>query len=247
MNFKDKVVLVTGSSRGIGASTVLAFAKRGANVVINYVQEKEKAEALAHRIEANQGVKTLIIKADISKEEEVKSLVQTTLETFGKIDVLVNNAGIAIDTLLEDKTKENFMRTLEVNLVGTFLMCKEVGSEMLKKQKGVIINVSSTNGIDTVYPESIDYDASKAGVISLTKNFSKAYAPFIRVNTVCPGWVNTDMNQTLEQDFIDQETSKILVNRFAEPEEIANAIVFLASDEASYINGTILRVDGGCK
>ena len=247
MNFKDKVVLVTGPSRGIGASTVLAFAKRGANVVINYVQEKEKAEALAHLIEAKQGVKTLIIKADISKEEEVKSLVQTTLETFGKIDVLVNNAGIAIDTLLEDKTKENFMRTLEVNLVGTFLMCKEVGSEMLKKQKGVIINVSSTNGIDTVYPESIDYDASKAGVISLTKNFSKAYAPFIRVNTVCPGWVNTDMNQTLEQDFIDQETSKILVNRFAEPEEIANAIVFLASDEASYINGTILRVDGGCK
>ena len=233
MDFKDKVVLVTGSSRGIGASTVLAFAKRGANVVINYVQEKEKAEALAHRIEANQGVKALVIKADISKEEEVKSLVQTTLET--------------IDTLFEDKSKENFMRTLEVNLVGTFLMCKEVGSEMLKRQKGVIINVSSTNGIDTVYPESIDYDASKAGVISLTKNLSKAYAPFIRVNTVCPGWVNTDMNQTLEQDFIDQETSKILVNRFAEPEEIANAIVFLASDEASYINGTILRVDGGCK
>ena len=247
MDFKDKVVLVTGSSRGIGASTVLAFAKRGANVVINYVQEKEKAEALAHRIEANQGVKALVIKADISKEEEVKSLVQTTLETFGKIDILVNNAGIAIDTLFEDKSKENFMRTLEVNLVGTFLMCKEVGSEMLKRQKGVIINVSSTNGIDTVYPESIDYDASKAGVISLTKNLSKAYAPFIRVNTVCPGWVNTDMNQTLEQDFIDQETSKILVNRFAEPEEIANAIVFLASDEASYINGTILRVDGGCK
>ena len=247
MDFKDKVVLVTGSSRGIGASTVLAFAKRGANVVINYVQEKEKAEALAHRIEANQGVKTLVIKADISKEEEVKSLVQTTLETFGKIDILVNNAGIAIDTLFEDKSKENFMRTLEVNLVGTFLMCKEVGSEMLKRQKGVIINVSSTNGIDTVYPESIDYDASKAGVISLTKNFSKAYAPFIRVNTVCPGWVNTDMNQTLEQDFIDQETSKILVNRFAESEEIANAIVFLASNEASYINGTILRVDGGCK
>ena len=243
MDFKDKVVLVTGSSRGIGASTVLAFAKRGANVVINYVQEKEKAEALAHRIEANQGVKALVIKADISKEEEVKSLVQTTLETFGKIDILVNNAGIAIDTLFEDKSKENFMRTLEVNLVGTFLMCKEVGSEMLKRQKGVIINVSSTNGIDTVYPESIDYDASKAGVISLTKNLSKAYAPFIRVNTVCPGWVNTDMNQTLEQDFIDQETSKILVNRFAEPEEIANAIVFLAS----YINGTILRVDGGCK
>ncbi len=247
MDFKDKVVLVTGSSRGIGASTVLAFAKRGANVVINYVQEKEKAEALAHRIEANQGVKALVIKADISKEEEVKSLVQTTLETFGKIDILVNNAGIAIDTLFEDKSKENFMRTLEVNLVGTFLMCKEVGSEMLKRQKGVIINVSSTNGIDTVYPESIDYDASKAGVISLTKNFSKAYAPFIRVNTVCPGWVNTDMNQTLEQDFIDQETSKILVNRFAESEEIANAIVFLASNEASYINGTILRVDGGCK
>ncbi len=247
MDFKDQVVVVTGSSRGIGASTVKAFAKHGAKVVINYVKEKEQAEKVRDEIISLYGTAVLVVQADVSKEEDVNRLVEEVLNTFGHIDVLVNNAGIAIDTLFSEKTKENFMRTLEVNLVGAFLMSKKVGEIMMNQKKGCIIQVSSTNGIDTVYPESIDYDASKAGLISLTKNLSRAFAPYVRVNTICPGWVDTDMNQSLDFSFKQNEIDHISLGRFARPEEIASTILFLASEEASYINGTFLRVDGGVK
>ena len=139
------------------------------------------------------------------------------------------------------------MEILKVNLIGTFIVSKYVGKYMLANGEGNIINVSSTNGIDTVYPESLDYDASKAGVISLTKNLALQYAPNIRVNTVAPGWVTTDMNKELDYNFIKKEEEKIILNRFADPSEIAKVIVFLASSDASYINGSIIRVDGGCK
>ncbi|MBQ2409056.1 MAG: SDR family oxidoreductase [Bacilli bacterium] len=152
---------------------------------------------------------------------------------------------MAIDTLFEDKTVENFKKTLNVNLIGTFLMSKYIGEIMYNNKKGNIINISSTNGIDTYYPMSLDYDASKAGVISLTKNLAVQYAPYVRVNTIAPGWVNTEMNKELDDEFINNENKKILLNRFGEPEEIAKVILFLASDDASYINGTVIRVDGG--
>ena len=238
----NKVVLVTGGSRGIGRSTIIEFAKNGYDVVINYVNNELSANDLKNEVEEKYNVKALVVKCDISNEVDIKNMIDTTINTFGKIDVLVNNAAIAIDTIFEDKTKENFMKTLEVNLVGTFLVSKEVGKYM---KNGSIINVSSTNGIDTIYPESLDYDASKAGVISLTKNLAIAYAPNIRVNTVAPGWVLTDMNKELDYEFVKNEEKKILLNRFADPEEIAKVIYFLASDEASYINGSVIRVDGG--
>ena len=177
----------------------------------------------------------------------MKAMVDEIISTFGHIDVLVNNAGIAIDTIFEDKTVANFRRTLDVNLIGTFLVSKYVGKYMLEEKEGCIINISSTNGIDTVYPESLDYDASKAGILSLTKNLAIQYAPYIRVNSIAPGWVLTDMNKELDDDFMEEEKSKILLNRFADPYEIAKVIVFLASDDASYINGEVIRVDGGCK
>ena len=238
----NKVCLVTGSSRGIGRSTIIEFAKNGYDVVINYRNNELSANTLKEEVEEKYGVKVLVVKCDVSNETDIKNMIDTTISTFGKIDVLVNNAAIAIDTTLEDKTKENFMKILEVNLVGTFLVSKEVGKYM---KNGSIINVSSTNGIDTIYPESLDYDASKAGVISLTKNLAIAYAPNIRVNTVAPGWVLTDMNKELDYEFVKNEEKKILLNRFADPEEIAKVIYFLASDEASYINGSVIRVDGG--
>ena len=236
----NKVVLVTGGSRGIGKATSLEFAKNGYDVVVNYVNDDISANSVVEEIKS-LGVNSIAIKCDISDEKSVKGMVDTIIDKFGKIDVVVNNAGIAIDTTFEDKTKENFMRTLEVNLVGTFLVSKEVGKYM---KNGSIVNVSSTNGIDTVYPESLDYDASKAGVISLTKNLAIEYAPNIRVNTVAPGWVLTDMNKELDHDFVKREEEKILLNRFADPEEIAKVIYFVAA-EATYMNGSVIRVDGG--
>ena len=240
-----KTVLITGASRGIGASCAVEFAKNGYDVIINYLSNEEKAEILKKEIETNYNVRVLIIKADISKEEEVRNMVDIIIKEFNHIDVLVNNAGIAIDTIFLDKTVENFRKTLDVNLIGTFLVSKYVGKYMLNNKKGSIINISSTNGIDTVYPESIDYDASKAGVISLTKNLAIEYAPYVRVNSVAPGWVLTEMNKELDSGFIKEETKKILLERFAEASEIAKVVVFLASDDSKYINSEVIRVDGG--
>ena len=241
----NKVVLITGASRGIGKSTATEFAKNNYNIVINYNNNKEAAEDLKNKLKSKYNIECLAIKADVSNEQEVDNMIEEVINTFGRIDVLVNNAGIAQDTLLEDKTKEMFQKTLNINLIGTFLVSKKVSKYMLKEKKGCIINISSTNGIDTYYPYSIDYDASKAGVISLTKNLAVELAPYIRVNSVAPGWVNTEMNKDLDKEFINKETKKILLNRFANPEEIAKVIYFLASDSASYINGEIIKVDGG--
>lgn len=246
MDFKDKVVLITGASRGLGANIAKEFSKLGANIIINYNNSKESAEQLKQELEQRYNNKILTIKADISNEEEVKNMVKQTQEVFGKVDILINNASIAIDTILENKTKENFMRILEVNLVGTFLVSKEVSSIMTSINPS-IINISSTNGIDTEYVESLDYDASKAGVISLTKNLAKAYGPKIRVIAVAPGWIETDMTKDLSDEFRRQEEDKIIMERFAKPEEIAKVVVFLASDDASYITGTTVRLDGGIK
>ncbi len=240
-----KTVLITGASRGIGAATARVYASHGYNVIINFLNSKVEAEQLSNELKNNYNADTLIIKCDVSKENEVKEMVNEVITKFGKIDVLVNNAGIAIDTLFEDKTVENFRKTIDVNLIGTFLVSKYVGEYMKKQEYGSIINVSSTNGIDTYYPMSLDYDASKAGVISLTHNLSIEYSPNIRVNAVAPGWVNTDMNKELDNEFINEENKKILLNRFADPKEIANVIYFLGSDESSYINNTVIRVDGG--
>ena len=232
-------VLITGGSRGIGAQAVLEFSRLGYNVAFTYLNSRDKAEILEKASHA------FGIAADASKSEDVNRAVALATEKYGKIDILVNNAGIAIDTLFEDKTVENFKKTLNVNLIGTFLMSKYIGEIMYNNKKGNIINISSTNGIDTYYPMSLDYDASKAGVISLTKNLAVQYAPYLRVNTIAPGWVNTEMNKELDDEFINNENKKILLNRFGEPEEIAKVILFLASDDASYINGTVIRVDGG--
>lgn len=241
----NKTVLITGASRGIGASTARIFAKNNYNVIINYNNNEEEAIKLSQELENTYKVKTLAIKCDVSIENEVINMVDKSIEVFNNIDVLVNNAGIAIDKDFDSKNVEDFRKTLDINLIGTFLVSKYIGKHMLNNKHGSIINVSSTNGIDSYYKESIDYDASKAGVISLTNNLANAYAPYIRVNSVAPGWVNTDMNKELDNEFIDKENKKILLGRFAEPDEIAKVIYFLASDNASYINSTVIKVDGG--
>lgn len=239
-----KTAIITGSSRGIGAATAEQFAKKNYNVVINYVNSKEAAEKLSNELEKKYNVKTLVVKCDVSKEEEVLNMLQLTKEKFGTIDVLINNAGIAIDTTLEDKTVENFRKILDVNLIGTFLTCKHIGLFMKEQGFGSIVNISSTNGIDSFYPYSMDYDASKAGVISLTHNFALEFSPTIRVNCIAPGWVNTEMSKELDEEYVKSECEHILLARFAEPEEIAKEIYHVAV-ESTYMNDSIIKIDGG--
>lgn len=241
--YGKKVAIVTGGSRGIGRAVSLYFANKGCNVVINYINDDEAAKKVKEEIEAKGDVKVLLLKGDVALEDDVKRIVKQTKDEFGRIDYLVNNAGIAIDTTLEDKTVSNFKRIIGVNLIGTFLMCKYVGKVMMEQGSGSIVNISSTNGIDSFYPYSMDYDASKAGVINLTHNFALEYAPIIRVNSVAPGWVGTEMNKELGEDYIEEECKHILLKRFAEPEEIAEVVYFVANN--TYMNDSIVKVDGG--
>ena len=241
----SKVVLVTGSNRGIGRSTIIEFAKAGLDVVINYCHHREEAFELKDYVESNYDVRCLVVKCDVSKEDEVIEMINEIVDYFGSLDILVNNASVCKDSLLMDKEVKSFRRILDVNLIGTYLCSKYSAKVMLDNGSGSIINVSSTNAIDTYYPESCDYDASKAGVISLTHNLAREFSPYIRVNCVCPGWVNTDMNKELSVEQVHEEEKNILLGRFADPEEIAKVIVFLASNKSSYVNDSIIRVDGG--
>ncbi len=239
------VVLITGASSGIGYSTAEVFAQKGHDVIIHYLTHEKEAKTLAKYLEETYQSNTLCIKADLRKEQEIEEMINTIIEYYGKLDVVVNNAGIAIDTTFEDKTTENFKKTLEVNLIGTFLVSKYASKIMIQNKKGCIINISSTNSIDSYYPYSMDYDSSKAGINLLTKNLAVEFSPYIRVNAIAPGWVNTPMNQELDNDYVEAETKKIALKRFAEPVEIAKIIYFLSCDEASYINGSIIVADGG--
>lgn len=239
----NKVVLITGGSSGIGKETVYKFAKNGYDVIFTYNKSKETSKTIEKDIKSSYNVNIYSIKCDISMENDVKSLANFVKDKTNKIDVLVNNAGIAIDNLLEEKIVEEFKKVIDTNLIGTFSVVKYLGN--LINDGGSIINISSTNAIDSYYIESIDYDASKIGIISLTHNLAKYYAPKIRVNCICPGWVDTLMNKDLSKEQKDSENKKILLNRFAKPSEIANVIYFIASDEGSYINDAIIKVDGG--
>ncbi len=247
MKLKNKTILITGASRGIGAATAYEVAKQGANVIINYNNSINQAKELEQQLKKDFNTNTLLVKADIKNEQEIINMINESIKEFGKIDVLINNASICNDTTFEDKTKENFMEILETNLVGTFLVSKHTSSHMLKQKQGKIINVASTNATYSYYPESLDYDASKAGIISLTHNLALQLSPYITVNAISPGWTKTDMNKDLSEEQIRNEEKKILLNRFAEKEEIAKVITFLATDDANYINNQIINVDGGEK
>ena len=241
----SKVALVTGSNRGIGRAIIEEFAKNGLDVVINYCHHEDEAKKLQTIISKQYNVSVMVVKCDVSKEDEVEKMVNDICDTFGGIDILVNNASVCRDSLFMDKKVKEVQRIFDVNLIGTYLVSKYVGKIMLEKKSGKIINIASTNAIDTYYPEGWDYDASKAGVVSLTHNMAREFAPHISVNCVCPGWVRTDMNKDLTYEQVQDYNKQILLGRFAEPEEIAKVVVFLASKAASYVNDSIIRVDGG--
>lgn len=237
-----KCVLITGASKGIGAATAILFASKGYDVIINYNSDYDGAIKVKKSAE-KYNVQTQVIKADISNEIEVKNMINEIINNFGKLDVLINNAAISIDDFLENKKVDDFKRVIDVNLNGTFIVSKYASQYM---SSGSIINVSSNNALDCYNSYSMDYDASKAGIILLTKNLAVSL-PNIRVNCVCPGWVNTESVKKMNPDIIEEEKNKIIMNRFADPKEIASVIYFLTTEEASYINGSIIRVDGGIK
>lgn len=191
------------------------------------------------------GSDAIAIKCDVSKEDQVKQMLESTVRKFGRIDILVNNAGIVFDIPFAERTIDQWKRTLDVNLIGTFLCCKYAVPYMKKQKSGKIVNISSTNAIGSFSPDAMDYDASKAGIVILTRDLAKELAPEINVNSVAPGWVDTDINKDLPKKFVKEGTEKIYMKRFAKPEEIAKVILFLASEDASYITGSTLKVDGG--
>lgn len=247
MEFINQTVLITGATGGIGEKTALLFAEQGANIALHYFQNEIKAKQLKEEIETKYQTRVMIVKADISKEEEVKHMMDQIKKVFSTIDILVNNAGIAKDQTFLEKDIKVVKQVIAVNQIGTYLVSKEVAKLMTNQNQGVIINISSNCIFNHSYEESADYDMTKAAIISLTHTLAKVLAPFGRSVAIAPGWVDTPMNEDISPIFKEEQESKTLLNRFANPEEIANVILFLASHKASYINDTVIVVDGGRK
>ena len=235
-------VLVTGANKNLGFCVSKKLANLGYNLVLVYDKDDNAKEECVKEL-SKYNVNILWYKIDIKSEEQVKEMYKE-LENKGiKLNGLVNNASIYKDNDIKDKTGEEFTNVLTTNALGTFLVTKY--AIPLLSDMASIVNVSSTNALDTNYPEAIDYDASKAGIISLTKDFAKYLSPKVRVNTICPGWIEGPSTKEMNEDFKKEELSKIYLQRFATSEEVANVIIFLLSDKASYINNSIIRVDGG--
>lgn len=244
----NKVVLVTGGAQGIGKAIVLELAKNHYDVVINYLTSNKAAALLEEEIKKNYDVRVMTIQADVSKEEEVDAMISLIEKKWGGVDILVNNAAVDLSNLFHLKTADEFRKTLDVNVIGAFNCSKRVYRHMLDQEYGRIINISSTNGINTYYPMCIDYDASKAALISLTHNLAFEYGPYINVNAIAPGFIGTDNElDGYDEEFLKEEQEKIMVNRYGKPEEVAYLVKFLISDEANFINNTIIRIDGGQK
>ena len=244
MNEEAKVVFVTGGSRGIGKEVALKFAENGYNVVINYVSDKTDVEELEKEFK-EKNVQSLILKADVTDEKEIENVVEQAIEKFGKIDVLVNNAGITKDNLLMRMSEEEFDKVIEVNLKGTFIVTKIVTKYMMKKRSGSIINLSSVVGV-AGNAGQCNYSASKAGVIGFTKSLAKELASRnIRANAVAPGFIETDMTAVLSDTVKENIHNQIPMKRMGSAREVANVIYFLGSDESSYVSGQVINIDGG--
>lgn len=241
----NKTVLITGASRGIGRFTATHLAKLGYNIAFTFNNSENEAKKTKKQIE-EFGVKCLMIKCDIANEEDIVNMVNLVKQEFKTIYALVNNAAICIDCLFEDKTKQNFLKTLEVNVVGTFLVSKLVGNIMVDNKQGKIVNLASTNGINTYYPMCLDYDASKSAIISLTHNMAMQLSPFVNVNCIAPGFIATESEILgMDEEFIKLEEEKIFLKRAGTEQDIANLVEFLISDKSSYINNAVIRIDGG--
>ncbi|UCG66924.1 MAG: 3-oxoacyl-ACP reductase FabG [Deltaproteobacteria bacterium] len=244
MRVKDKRALITGGARGIGATTAFVFAEEGARVGIVDLREEGLRDIAAQAKQKGFEFRTFV--GDVSKKDQVERVMDEFVREFGGIDILVNNAGIAISRPFMEKTVEDWEQTLGVNLIGVFLCSQAAAKYMLKQNSGKIINISSIRGIEHCGREGImDYSASKAAVINLTKTMAKELAPTINVNTVAPGHTLTEMTKSLPEEVKRNMIEGSYLKRIAEPIDIAKAILFLASDDADFITGQLLLVDGG--
>jgi len=244
MHLGDKVALVTGASRGIGQAVALKLAQSGADVIVNYSGNEAAAQETVDAITA-LGRKAIKIKANVANADEVATMVKEAIDTFGRIDVLVNNAGITKDGLLMRMKDEDWDAVIDINLKGTYLVTKAVSKFMMKQRYGKIVNLTSVVGVMGNAGQT-NYAASKAGVIGFTKSCAKEMASRgINVNAIAPGFINTDMTDVLPEAVKEGMTTQIPMGRMAQPEEVANAVLFLASDFAGYITGQVINVDGG--
>jgi 3-oxoacyl-[acyl-carrier protein] reductase len=243
MRLADKVAIITGAGRGIGQATAIKFAQEGARVVVCDIDEQSAIDT-ARVIERRQG-EAIAFRVDVTDKLTIQAMVEAVHERYGRIDILVNNAGIVADAQLKKMTDEQFDRVIDINLKGTYNCTKAVVDIMLEQQSGVILNASSIVGLYGNFGQT-NYAASKFGVIGMVKTWARELGKRgIRANAVCPGFISTPIIDSIPDKVIDALENKVPLGRLGKPEEIANAYAFLASDEASYINGAVLEVSGG--
>ena len=240
----NQVALVTGSSRGIGKATAIELARHGASVVVNFLSSKDAASETVKTIESLGG-KAILVQADVSKEDQVDHMIDTIVNTWGKLDILVNNAGINRDRLILRMTSLDWDDVMSINLKGAFLCVKKIVPHMIKARYGRIINTSSIIGL-VGNPGQTNYSASKSGLIGFTKSLAREIASRnITVNAIAPGYISTDMVETVSDKTRKMILDKIPLNRFGNVQEVAATIAFLCSQEASYITGQVIVIDGG--
>jgi 3-oxoacyl-[acyl-carrier protein] reductase len=244
MDLSNKVAIITGGAVGIGKYITLELARKGAKVVLNYNRSADAALALVEEIKSFGG-EAFAVQADISKYQDAERLVSEAVKAYGTLNIVVNNAGITDDALILRMTEEQFDRVISTNLKGVWNMCKHSAKTMLKSGYGRIINISSVSGVMGNAGQT-NYSASKAGVIGMTKALAREFASRnVTVNAIAPGFIETDMTQKMSQDMMDYWINQIPLKRAGQPQEVAYAVSFLASEQASYITGHTLEVDGG--
>lgn len=241
--FEGKSVLITGASRGIGRAIALRLAEEGANIAVNYLRERGRAEQVALEVEA-KGCRAAIFQADVRHDAAVRAMAGHAIETFGAIDVWVNNAGVEFEEPIEDIGEAHWDDAFAVNVKGLFFCCRAIAPHMLAREQGIIINIASRFGF-LGDPDSLPYGASKAAVINITKALAKRYAPHIRVNGVAPAYTETDLMAHVTPEYIARFHKSTPLERVARPEDTAAAVAFLASEDASFTTGATLQVDGG--